>query len=456
MAIAIRDLADPNSNPTPVPGAFNIEVFTMTRPVRALVGVPPPDPGFQSSAFAGDVSIVGGFLICTILQLTDGDFLVADYSAVSSLPPNGVATSIFLGSGNQTVVGAAFDWMVAGSGNQVISALLGNQSVQGGTGNDSIWAGSNDYILSGAPSNQIVVAGSGTQVVVGGSGVSTVATAASNTVEGLFRTTGNIAIAAGANNLIDLTQTAGLNAVIGSSGDTITAGTFRTEIEGAAGGMVIRVGAGGTTDLSGSTSQAAGNTVNGGNGGLNFNPGATAGKGDLIDLSGGNGTATINAFAFQATRIASPDTILGTNNADSVFGGGGDRIGTGSGSFVSGTHQWSHADTLPGSLVGFGSNDTVSSTTYDTVTGGATRGTVAGTSSAQVTVGGFNTTTDYLFYQNESAATNAAIIATAQSTTVGGAQSSIVTLPDGTVMTLVGVTQVQLSAALVAGTLFRT
>jgi len=131
-----------------------------------------------------------------------------------------------------------------------------------------------------------------------------------------------------------------------------------------------------------------------------------------------------------------------------VFGGDGDRIGTGSFSVVGGTHQWSHADTLAGSSVGFGSNDTVSSTTYDTVTGSASRGTVAGTSSAQVTVGGFNTASDYLFYQNESAATNAAIIATAQSTTVGGAQSSIVTLPDGTVMTLVGVTQAQLTPAL--------
>ena len=114
-----------------------------------------------------------------------------------------------------------------------------------------------------------------------------------------------------------------------------------------------------------------------------------------------------------------------------------------------------HADTVAGSAVSFGSNNTVASTTYDTVSGVATRGTVPGTSFAVVTVGGFNTSTDFLFYQNESAATNSAIVATARAATVDGADSSIVTLPDGTVMTLVGVTQVELSAALAASTLFR-
>ena len=102
-----------------------------------------------------------------------------------------------------------------------------------------------------------------------------------------------------------------------------------------------------------------------------------------------------------------------------------------------------HADTVAGSAVGFGSNDTVSSTTYNTVGGTATRGTVAGTSSAQVTVGGFNntfnTTTTSSFYQNENAHDDREIIATSQATTVDGIASTIVTLPDGTVMTLVGV-----------------
>jgi len=46
-------------------------------------------------------------------------------------------------------------------------------------------------------------------------------------------------------------------------------------------------------------------------------------------------------------------------------------------------------------------------------------------------------------------------VATAQAATIGGQASTVVTLPDGTVMTLVGVTQAQLQAALGAGTLFK-
>jgi hypothetical protein len=259
----------------------------------------------------------------------------------------------------------------------------------------------------------------------------------------------NIGIAAGISNLIDLTGNSGAASfVIGAGGDTITGGSFTTGIDGSAGGMSIKVGAGGTTAVSGSANPAAGNTIAGGPGGFNYNPGASAGKGDLIDLSGGTGTATVNAFAFQTTRVAAPDTILGTNNADSVFGGDGDRIGTGNGSVVGGAHQWTHADTVAGSTLAFGSNDAVSSTTYDTVSGTATRGTVAGTSSAQVTVGGFNAATDFIFYQNQDPTTTGAIIATSQAATVGGTASTILTLPDGTVMTFVGLTQAQLTPAL--------
>ena len=201
--------------------------------------------------------------------------------------------------------------------------------------------------------------------------------------------------------------------------------------------MLVKVGVGGATNLSGSTNLTAGNTVTGGAGGFNYNPGATAGKGELINLSGSAGTATINAFSFQNTRVASADTILATNNADSVFGGAGDRIGIGSVQGA-GSHQWVHADTVAGSSVGFGTNSSIAGST------------------AQVTVGGFSETNDFLFYQSESAGTNAQIVATATPTTIiSGNDSSVVTLPDGTVMTLVGVTTAELTAAFNNGTLFK-
>jgi len=419
--------------PTPQAGKFNIEVFTNP----TVAAIPNPDAGFQSSMTDPSGTIGNdGLLTGTNLKLSNGDFLAVD-SVTGSATQSG--SKITLGSGKQTVVGAKFDTLIGGSGNQILHALLGNQTVVGGTGNASIWGGANDSIVAGTGANQqIVVTGSNTTVVAGLSGNAVIALANQNTVTSLGGSTQNVIIAAGTNNLIDLTgnKAAIASAVIGNTGDTITAGSGQTNIAGEAGAMSIKIGAAGTTALSGSTSSVAGNTVSGGLGGFNFNPGATAGKGDLINLSGSTGTATINSFSFQGNTVAAPDTILATNNSDLIFGGGGDRIGIGPVQGA-GTHQWT-ADTIGGGAVGFGTNSTIVGST------------------AVVTVGGFNETTDFLFYQNETLAQNQAIVAAStQVTIVSPNDSTRVVLPDGTAMTLVGVTQAELNAALTAGTLFK-
>jgi hypothetical protein len=453
--------------PTPQGGAFNIEVFTNAT-VNGLPGVPNPDnSSFQSSMADAGGTLDTGFLTGTNLRLGSGNLLAVDHGndsvASGATTSGGISPSkITLGTGNQTVVGAKFDTLVGGQApgaTQILSALLGNETVVGGTAVESIWGGANDSIVAGsALGQQISVSGAGTTVVAGISGSATLALAAQNTVTAIA---GNqvVGIGAGASDLINLTGNAGVGTfVTGAAGDTITGGgavgstVGGTAIEAAAGGMLINIGAGGITAVDGSSSTVAGNTITGGAGGFNFNPNSVVGKGDFINLSGSTGTATINAFAFQSTTIASHDTILATNNSDLIFGGDGDRIGTGNGPVVGGTHQWT-ADTVAGSAVGFGSNDSVNSTTY--VGNTATRGTVAGTSSAVVTVGGFNTANDFLFYQGENLTTNNAIVATSQATVAGGLNSTLITLPDGTLMTLVGVTQAQLSAALTAGTLFK-
>jgi hypothetical protein len=434
--------------PTPQSGAFNIEVFTNP----TVSGVPSPEFGFHAGVADAGGTLENGFLTGTSLRLGGGDLLVVD--SVTGASDQGPAM-ITLGGGNQTVVGARSDTLVGGPGAQVLSALIGSETVIGGGGDESIWGGANDSIVAGTGGEQIVVTGAGTTVVAGMSGAATIAAAAQDTILALPGSGQMVIVAAGANDVVDLTGNSGLTGVLGAGGDTITAGGGQTNIDGSKGGMRIKTGAAGITNVSGSAGAVAGNTILGGAGTLDFNPGAAAGNGDLIDLSGSNGAATINAFAFGAARIASHDTILASNLGVSVFGGDGDRIGTGNGAVVGGFHQWVHADTVAGSAAGFGSNDTVASTTYDTVAGSATRGTVAGTSSAQATVGGFNTSTDFIFYQNEDQTTNGAIVATAQSNTVPGQAGSIITLPDGTVMTLVGVTQAQLQSALFAGTLFK-
>jgi len=437
--------------PLPVAGKFNIEVFTNPT-VAGLPGNPNPDAGFQSTMTDPNGTIdSSGLLTGTSLRLGTGDFLAVDSIGGSSA---GNGSKMTLGSGKQTVVGAKFDTLVGGQApgvGQILSALIGNETVIGGTSNESIWGGANDSIVAGTgANNQIVVSGTGTTVVAGVSGNSVITLAANDTVTALAGSQ-KVVIGAGTNDLIDLTgNTATGNAVIGNVGDAITAngggtgGTagnsftdsvVGTNIAGDAGGMSIKLGTG-LAAVSGSTNTAAGDTITGTTGTLNFNPGATAGKGDRIDLTGSNGTATINAFSFQTTRVASKDTILATNNADSIFGGDGDRIGTGSVQGA-GNHQWTHADTVANTSVGFGTNSSVVGST------------------AHVTVGGFNPTTDFLFYQGETGGTNSQIVATAQAATIGGQASTVVTLPDGTVMTLVGVTQAQLQAALGAGTLFK-
>jgi hypothetical protein len=432
--------------PTPVAGAFNVEVFTNPA-LAGQPGIPNPNPGFQSSIANPGGTLENGYLTGTDLRLTTGDLLLVD--SVTGAGSQG-PSKVTLGSGNQTVVGARFDTLVGGSGSQILSALVGNETVVGGTGNASIWGGAGDSIVAGSGANQqIVVTGSLTTVVAGIGGNATISAAAQNTILSLGGSTQNAVIAAGVNSLVDLTGNSGLVAVIGAVGDTIVAGKGTTNIEGVSGGMQIVVGAGGITNVSGSAVPGLSNTIVGGAGNLSFNPSAQAGQGDLFNLSGSTGIATINAFSFGATRITSHDTIVAGNGADSVFAGDGDRVGTGNGPTVGGVHLWDHSDRLAGSAVGFGSNDTVASTAYDTVAHTATRHPeIVGSSTAVVTVTSFDTTTDYLFYQNENSATTNAIIATSQATTVAGIASSVVTLPDGTVMTLVGITPVQLAPSM--------
>lgn len=427
--------------PGPVTGDFNIEVFTSP----TVTGVPAPDSGFQASVTDPNGTLSSNFLTGTVLTLGGGNYELTDsITGSASQSP----ARITLGSGNQTVVGANGDTLVGGSAAQILDALLGNETVIGGSGNESIWGGGAgvDSIVGGTGFNQqIVITTSGTTVVAGTGGNATISAASGDTINALVGNQ-NVAIAAGQNDLINLAGNTGTAGITGAAGDTITGNNATTGVDGSAGHMQIQVGGSGATtfvtgasSVAGTGGGAGGDTVLGSSGNLDYNPSSSAGLGNLINLSGTTGQATINAFSFtsgtSSTIVSAADTILGSNTADSVWGGNNDRIGTGNGSVVGGQHTWIHSDTTAGSAVAFGSNDTVTnSTTYDTVSGTATRGTVSGTSSAQVSVSNFNTTTDTVFYTGENATTDAEIRATAQN--VGG--NTTIILPDGTTMTFVG------------------
>ena len=399
-------------------------------------------------SFAGGPdTITGGAATVQIQFLGDGDLV--DFSGQTGAAEiNALAAGnenlITLGSGPATVYAGAGDTVAMGSGAQYVDGSAGGVRIAVGSGGSGIIFGSTggapNTITGGAADVQIQFLGAGDLVNFSGQ----TGAAAINSTD------------AGNPNLIVLGT--GAASVFGGVGDTISLGSGSQYVDGSAGGMTIKIGSGGigvVDTIIGSA--ASSDTILGGTSSLSFNP-QVGGSGDLLDLSGSTGNATINTFSSGGAELGISDTIMAGNGSDSVFAGGGDRIGVGNSTGAGGTHLFGHSTSVAGAAIGFGSNDTVVATSYDTVTGTATvDSTVLGASSAQVTIGGaagdFDSLTDFVFYQNETASTDAAIVATSQS--IDGGASSIITLPDGTVMTLLGVTQSELQTALTAGTLFK-
>ncbi|HLY44703.1 MAG TPA: hypothetical protein VKQ73_03935 [Stellaceae bacterium] len=407
----------------------NIEVFT----APGLTTIPALDTGFTDGVLDAGGTLVNNFLTGPHLVLGTGNYILNDSSTGSSAQS---AALIDLGSGNQNVIGAPGDTLKGGSGVQVLNGLIGgSQTIVGGSNTDSIWGGSNDSIVGGSGAGTQIAVGLTNTVVGGASGSESISGAGSETVRALAGNA-SLGVNAGANSLVDLSANHGNSFIIGASGSTITGGSGTTAIDGSLGGMGITLVAG-ANNVSGTA--GGGDTITGtGSSTLNFNVGT--GVGDSIDLSASSGNATVNAFALfsggQHDSALVNDTIIASNGADSVWGGNGDVIGVGANS-PSGTGLFDHSTTVAGAEMRFGTFDSVagSSTATDTVTGFAT-------------TAGAN---DSLFYQNESAGGNTAILASATDS-AGGA---VVTLPDGSVLTLAGVTVAELTTLNTGGVLFK-
>jgi hypothetical protein len=463
----INDGVDPIF-PAPVSGNFNIEIFT----AAGVTTLPALDVGFQAGVIDPNGTLValgtGGALTGTTLQLFTGNYAVTD--TVTGNPLQTAAT-IILGSGNQTVVGAPGDTLQGGSGSQVLDGIQqfigGPETIIGGSGpttvfggpGDSVVAGSGNTYIDGTAGKMAIRVGSsgGTDSIVGTAAVNTISGAAggpdtisggaaSVQIEGLGKgdviafanQTGSARINATIGN-IAVTLGGGAASVFGGVGDTINLGSVGQYADGGAGKMTITLGSGGADSVFGSSVAGGGDTIVGGTGAsLDFNPQA-GGGGDLLNLSKSSGSAVINAFSAGATQLTSVnDTIMAGTGSDSVWGGPGDRIGVGTSSTAGGTHLFDHSTSVPGASMAFGTNDSV-----------------AGSSSANVTVTNFAQGTDSLFYQNENGATNAQIVATSTFTTVNGTPSSLIHLPDGTTLTIVGVTTTALQSLNAGGSLFK-
>jgi hypothetical protein len=316
-----------------------------------------------------------------------------------------------------------------------VNATAGNDLVTNG-GVFSIYGGAGDTIVGGAQvvgtagAMFIVADSGGSEVIASGTGdrITALAGTAHVVIGGatgdfinLAGNTGSVAVigVAGGESIVG---GSGANTIYGGSGDTIAAGAGGTTyVDGTAGTMTIDVGSGGAANIIGSNGAA--DTIIGGAGTLNYDPGAT-GAGDLINLAGSTGNATVNAFASGGA-----DTVNASNGADSVWGGGGDRIAAG----TAGALLATHATTVAGASIGFGSNAATGSTAAVTV------GTVSGGAAVSRFSEAAGVPTDFIFYPGETAASNAAIVAASTQVTVAGVASTQFALPDGSEMTLIGV-----------------
>jgi hypothetical protein len=353
------------------------------------------------------------------------------------------------GSGNAAIFGVKGDSInlagntgnVAVVGAGVIPGFsAGGDTITGGSGNDLLFGAAGDSLVGGAGGLEQIIA-TGAAMVVGSGGTEFMSGLGNDVITALASGNATVVASLGAKDSINLSGNLSANEIIASGANaTITVASISNP-GGVIGGAntLITLGTSGTDNITGSSVTGSGDTIKGSSGAnLVYNPGATGtttSGGDFINLTGSTGSDTVNAFSNGSTQFgAVGDTVIAGNGSDSVFGGPNDRIGVGSVSgagTVGGSHLWLHASSVTGagSGVAFGTNDSV-----------------AGSSTAKVTIGAagqpavdFNTTTDSLFYQNENSVTTTAILATAQTT--GG--NTTFTMPDGTVMTLIGVASIK-------------
>jgi len=345
-----------------------------------------------------------------------GNYTLAGASGSMS----GGADSIYVGLG-----GIAGDTVTLGTlADATVSAVTGGNLINLGSGPSTVFGGKGDTVNAGAgtvsgvgPSTETLTLNgtAGSDYTVAGTGGSMSGGAAdayiglggvtADTVS-LGAVTGATVQANQGGELVNLGS--GPSTVFASGSDTVNAGVGSSLVQ-TPNGEAVTVSGASTTDTF-----AVHWTHNG-------NPVSISGTAASVNAIGAAGD-TITAFGGSATVNAQAgDEVVQVAGLDTVFAGPNDSIGIGP--TGSGSQLFLQADSTQS--VGYG--------TFDSATGSST---------AQATVGNaaheFNNATDFIFYQNENVATSNQIIAHATSKTVDGVASTIITLPDGSTMTLVG------------------
>jgi Ca2+-binding RTX toxin-like protein len=269
-------------------------------------------------------------------------------------------------------------------------------------------------------------------VTLGSSGSDTVFSGAGDTINGAAGGTANATILGAAGDTINLTGWAGsanINAtpgheavtvgggaatVFGGANDTISLGASSAAFVNAnLGSMSIQVGSSGLDTIF-DTGTAGGDTITAAAGG-SASANIILASGDKVDLTGGMGNATVNA-------LAGNDTVTLGSGPATVFAAQGDTVTAGAGT----------------SLIAFGSGAV--NVSLPGAHGAATIGDVGiqGTD----TVTGFTQGQDLIFFNGQTDTTGGTRDQVIAAQTHPTASSTLLTFPDGTTMTLVGISAV--------------
>ena len=408
------------------------------------------------AAGAGQVDVV--FADDTVSPETDTVFsslFLGGVAAGTNLTVSGVGGStLFAAADSINAVGQAGDSIqIGGASAATVNALAGNMAITLGAGNTTVYSANGDTISAGLGADTITfgadpLTDDAVTVSGGPGGAFTVQSATEGALFGFaanldVQSYGAETIVAGsvANATINtVLDTVGQQIILGTGTATVFAGGGDTILAGAGAGSVVFAPDHGMTLTGGAAPTGinllVNSTVTGGVvSGSALSANITGAAGDSIFV--GAGSQTVNAIAGnQLVIFGGVDSVAG----DSIWGGTGDTIGVGAlapVATVGGTALLLDSTVDGAGAVGFGSFAALATSQVQ-----VTVGTVSGGAVSE----GFDAATgDFFFYQGSNDATDDAIIAAATDVTIDTVASVLFTLPDGTQMTVIGVTQADLN-----------
>ncbi len=422
--------------------------------------LPPIAPNYIVEGTSGDDTITIGYVGDPEGDIIEGN----DHSDGSN------DDSVQAGAGNDEVDSySGNDTIDGGSGNDHLDGGIDDDSILGGTGNDSLYGRSGDDTLRGGDNADSVVGGSGNDSMAGDAGQDT-----------MYGETGNDTLDGGTGNDI----------VSGGAGDdSLLGGTGNDTVSGGDGDDTVRGGMGEDTIIGGAGNDSIDGNEN--NDSIEGGDGSDTLRGELGDdfVSGGAGDDTLegNEGADTLSGGAGNDWVRGSYGNDSItsdagndylWGGYGDDTISYTDGFGNDTIEGEEAFETTGDTIdlsGVTANLTVDLTSANPETGTFTDGTdtvtfveieniilgggddtlVLGTGGGHDTVQGFTIPTDVgggTYVGNDVLDistlldTNGAPVNTDDVTlSTDGNGDVVLTFPSGESLTLVGVTEAQIT-----------